>query len=130
MVHGLLEGLFHTIFYQKGVLSYRNTDAILRQVALFINLAICGLVLLPVILSIWGIYDNLPSAMKGLLAFGFNLGDLKLSVGLVIISAGILYVSFVLSWLIQKLLVDKMLEKRKVETGLRISIARLVHSAF
>jgi small-conductance mechanosensitive channel len=127
MVHGVLENIFHTIFYKKGVLSYLNTDAILRRVTLFINVFICGLVLLPAILAIWGVYDSLPSAMQGLLAFGFNLGSQKISFGLVIISVGILYASFVLSWLLQNLLVDRMLKRRNVEAGVRISIARLVH---
>ncbi len=51
----------------------------------------------------------------------------RISLGLVIISAGILYGSFLASWIVQKLLMDQVLAKRRVETGVQVSIARLVH---
>ena len=76
---------------------------------------------------IWGVYDNLEEAMKGLLAFGFNLGSQRISVGLVIAAAGIIYGSFFVSWIIQKLLMDEVFVKRQVERGVRLSIGRLVH---
>ena len=82
------------------------------------------------ILAIWGGYDGLQEAMKGLLALGFNLGSQRISVGLVITSAGILYGSFLASWIIQKLLMDEVLARRRVEKGNRVSIARLVHYVF
>jgi small-conductance mechanosensitive channel len=34
------------------------------------------------------------------------------------------------SWIIQKLLIDEVLARRRVETGVRVSIARLVHYVF
>jgi potassium efflux system protein len=68
--------------------------------------------------------------MKGMLALGFNLGSQRISVGLVITSAGILYGSFLASWIVQKLLMDEVLSRRRVETGVRVSIARLVHYVF
>jgi small-conductance mechanosensitive channel len=49
---------------------------------------------------------------------------------LLITSAGILYGSFLVSWIIQKLLIDEVLARRRVETGVRVSIARLVHYVF
>ena len=82
---------------------------------------------MPGILFSWGAYDDLSGAIKGLLALGFNLGSQRISLGLVIISAGILYGSFLASWIIQKFLMDQVLARRRVETGVRVSIARLVH---
>jgi small-conductance mechanosensitive channel len=76
---------------------------------------------------IWGFYNSLEAATKGLLALGFNLGSQRISVGLLITSAGILYGSFLASWIIQKLLMDGILARRQVETGVRVSIAKLVH---
>jgi small-conductance mechanosensitive channel len=96
-------------------------------VAFFFDAAICGLVLLPALLMIWGVYDDLQGAINGLLTLGFNLGSQRISVGLLITAAGILYGSFLASWIIQKLLIDEMLARRRVETGVRASIARLVH---
>lgn len=127
MIRGFLERVFRSPSLQQMALFYENTDIIIRRVTLFIDAAICGLLLLPGILFIWGAYDDLSGAIKGLLALGFNLGDQRISLDLVIISAGILYGSFLASSIVQKLLMDQVLAKRRVETGVRVSIARLVH---
>jgi potassium efflux system protein len=127
MIHGVLEWAFRSSPLRRTTVLYKDPDAIIRRVARFIDVAICGLVLLPSILMIWGVYNSLEAATKGLLALGFNLGSQRISVGLVIISAGILYGSFLASWIIQKLLIDEVLARRRVETGVRVSIAKLVH---
>jgi potassium efflux system protein len=62
-----------------------------------------------------------------LLSLGFNLGSQRITLGLVIISAGILYGSFLASSIIQKLLTDQVLARRRVEIGVQVAIARLVH---
>ena len=127
MIRGFLEWVFRSSSLQRMALSFGDTDIIIRRVTLFIDAAICGLLLLPGILFIWGAYDDLSGAIKGLLALGFNLGSQRISVGLVLTSAGILYGSFVASGIVQKLLMDKLLNRRQVERGVRVSIARLVH---
>jgi potassium efflux system protein len=108
-------------------LFYGDTDVIVRRVTLFINAAICGLILLPGMLFSWGVYDDLSAAIKGLLSLGFNVGSQRISLGLVIIAAGILYGSFFASWIIQKLLTDQVLARRRVEVGVQVAIAKLVH---
>ena len=130
MIHGILEWAFRGSPLRRTTVLYKDPDAIIRRVALLIDVAICGLVLLPAVLLIWGVYDDLQGALKGLLALGFNLGSQRISVGLVITSAGILYGSFLASWIVQKLLMDEVLTRRSVERGVRASIARLVHYAF
>jgi potassium efflux system protein len=127
IIRGFLEHVFRSSSLQQMVLFYGDTNIIIRRLTFFIDAATCGLLVLPGILYIWGVYDELSEAVKGLLALGFNLGDQRISLGLVIISAGILYGSFLASSIVQKLLMDQVLEKRRVETGVRVSIARLVH---
>jgi len=128
MIRGGLEWLFRSSPLRRAaVLHSDDTDAIINRVGRFINVAIWGLVLLPAILMIWGVYDSLEDAMKGLLGLGFNLGSQRISVGLVITSVGILYGSFLASWIFQKLLMDEVLLKRQMQRGVRHSIARLVH---
>ncbi|MGD8613902.1 MAG: mechanosensitive ion channel, partial [Desulfobacterales bacterium] len=127
IVHGLLERVFRNASLQQMPLFYGNTDVIIRRVTFFIDAAIGGLLLLPGILFIWGAYVDLPKAIKGLLALGFNLGDQRISLGLVIISAGLVYGSFLVSSVVQKLLMEQVLAKRRVQAGVRVSIARLVH---
>ena len=65
--------------------------------------------------------------MKGVLSVGFNLGNQRISVGLVITAAGILYGSFFISWGVRKLLMDEVLIKHRVEKGVRHSMTRLVN---
>jgi small-conductance mechanosensitive channel len=80
-----------------------------------------------ILAEIWGAYDDMSGAIKGLLSLGFNLGSQRITLGLVIISAGILYGWFLASSIIQKLLTDQVLARRRVEIGVQIAIARLVH---
>ena len=127
VIRGFIEWIFRSSPLQRTALFYGNTDIIPRRVTLFINIAICGLILLPGILFIWGAYDDMSGAIKGLLSLGFNLGSQRITLGLVIISAGILYGSFLASSIIQKLLTDQVLARRRVEIGVQIAIARLVH---
>ena len=128
LIHGSLEWLFRTSPLRRAaVIPSDETDAIIQRVAHFIDIAIWGLILLPAILMIWGVYDSLKGATTGLLAIGFNLGSQRISLGLLLVSAGILYGSFLISWILQKMLMDEVLVKRRVERGVRHSIARLVH---
>ena len=127
MIHGGLEWLFRTSPLRRASVLYRDTDVLVRRVGRFIDVAMWGLVLLPGVLTIWGVYDNIGATTKGLLALGFNVGSQRISVGLLLVAAGFVYGSFVLSWILQKLLVDEVLAKRRVEWGVRASIARLVH---
>ena len=109
------------------MLHSEDVDAIVRRVARLIDITVCGLVLLPAILMIWGVYDSLEGATKGLLSLGFNLGSQRISLGLLIVSAGILYGSFLTSLILRKLLMEEVLIRRQLEKGIRFSIGRLVH---
>jgi small-conductance mechanosensitive channel len=127
MIRGGLEWLFRTSPMRRTSSLYSDTDALVRRVGLFIDIAIWGLVVVPAVFVIWGVYDNLEAAVKGLLGLGFKLGTLRISAGLLIVATGFVYSSFLLSWILQNLLLDKVLLKRRVERGVRVSIKRLVH---
>ena len=127
IIRGFIEWIFRTSSLRRMELFYQDIDVIARRVTLFVNVALCGFILLPGILFIWGAYDELSEAIKDLLSLGFTLGGHRISLGLVVTSAGILYGSFLVSSIVQKLLMDQVLEKRRVEAGVRVSIARLVH---
>jgi small-conductance mechanosensitive channel len=129
MIHGGLEWLFRRSPLQRTTVLYSDTETIIRRAGIFLNVTIWGLVLVPVLLVYWGAYDNFGKAMKGLLSWGFNLGDQRISIGLLIVAAGFFYGSLLLSWILQKLLMDEVLLKRQVERGIRISVGRLVHYA-
>jgi small-conductance mechanosensitive channel len=127
MIRGGLEWLFRTSPLRRTTSPYIDTDVLVHRLARFIDLAIWGLVLLPAVLLIWGVYDSHEEATKSLLALGFNLGSQRISVGLLIIAAGFIYGSFLISWILQNLLINEVLLRRGVERGVRVSIKRLVH---
>ena len=127
MINGILEWVFRSSPLRQTTVLYKDPDAIIRRVARFFDVAVCAFVLLPAILMSWGVYNSLQAATIGLLALGFNLGSQRISVGMLITSAGILYGTFLASWIIQKLLIDGILARRQVEIGVRSSIAKLVH---
>ena len=127
MIFGGLEWLFHSSPLRRVTVLHSDISAIIRGVAFFINVPIWGLVVLPYILRIWGVFDSLGEAINGLLALGFNLGAQRISVGLLLASSGILYGSVIISRILQKVLMDEVLVKSRVERGVRVSIGRLVH---
>ena len=104
-----------------------ETDAMIRRVARFIDVAIWGLILPPSILMTWGVYDSLEAATKGLLALGFSLGSQRMSVGLVLVSAGVIYGAYLISWIFQKLIMDEVFLRGRMERGVRHSIPFLMN---
>ena len=130
IVHGALEWGFRGSSHNQASSFHKSIDIIIRRVGLFVDLALCGLFFLPALLLTWGLFDSLPAAIKGLLALGFTVGSERISVGLLIVSVGILYGSFLASWAVQKIIMDEVLARRQVEKGVRVSIARLVHYVF
>lgn len=127
MIRGGIEWLFRTSPLQRASVLYSDTTAIIRRLTHFIDIAIWGLVLLPSILTIWGVYDSLTEATKGLLGLGLQWGSQRITVGLVLTALGIIYGSFLISWIFQKLVMDVLLRTRQIDRGSQHSIKRLTH---
>ncbi|MDL2270164.1 mechanosensitive ion channel, partial [Desulfosarcina sp. OttesenSCG-928-G17] len=79
------------------------------------------------LLVVWNLYTLPSEAAHTLLTFGFTVGSVRITTGLVLVAAIILYATFILSWLVQRALMDKVLSKSHMDTGARLSIARLAH---
>jgi len=131
MIHGGVEWMLRvTPLQQSAVVSADDANAIIRQAQRCINGAILVIFLVPAFLRIWGAFDSLQGATESFLAFGVNVGEQRITAGLVILATGILYGSFLISWIFQKVLVDKVLVRRQAEAGVRLAVGRLVHYAF
>jgi len=128
LAHGALEWAFQSSSLQKVTLLQSYTEAMVRRFKMLANILI-GLLVVTSLLTIWRVYDSPVAAFNGLLALGFTVGAHRISVGLVIAAAGFVYGSFLVSWVFQKLFVDKVLSKPQVDTGVRVSISRLIHYA-
>ena len=88
-----------------------------------------GFLLLCTVLWAWKIYPSLNESMEGLLSLGFDIGSQRISLGLVIASVAMFYGSFIVSFIIQKVVLNEALSRQRVESGVVASIERLVHYA-
>jgi small-conductance mechanosensitive channel len=123
-----LDWIFRSSTIQKATAVYSNTAAIVKRLTLFVDLLV-GFLVLSLLLAIWRVYNSPSDAIKGLLSSGFDLGSKRITVGLIIAAVGLFFGSFLISWAVQKLFVGGALAKHKVGTGVKISIARLIHYA-
>ena len=130
MIRGVLEWLFQkSLLKRTSMFSIDDNEPIINRLARFIDVAFVGLVLMPATLMFWGVYDSLGDATKALLSMGFTLGTLRIDVGLLLVATGILYLTTIASWIIQKLLLDDLIFKGRFDKGVSFSIGRLVHYA-
>jgi len=128
LARGGLEWTVNSSPLQRVTLLRNNATAIIHRVALFGDVVI-GVIILSSLLRIWRVYESDREAFEAILSFGFNVGSLRISVGLLIAATGLLYGSFLISWIIQRLLMDEVLAKRGVEAGVQLSVSRLIHYA-
>ena len=123
---GAWNGFFKSLLSKESPL-YRAT---LREwsgnPSFFVDVLV-GILVLSFLLTLWMAYDSPMAAVKGLLSLGFTLGSQQFSVSLVIAAVCFVYGSFLVSWVIQRLFLEKLAAKRGMETGVKISISRLVH---
>ncbi len=127
-IHGGVQWLTHNLpFSQSGFLEKEEIDSIITQTNQFLDYTIWGLIFLPATLKELGFFDNLHDAIKWMLSTGFQAGSQRITLGLLLVAAGTLYLSFLISWIIQKLLMHIVLVKKVAEQGIRYSITRLVN---
>jgi small-conductance mechanosensitive channel len=128
LVRGGLAWVFHSSPLRRVTVLRSNADRVIRELA-FLFYAFIGVFYLSGILVIWRVYDSVPEATKALLSLRFNLGSQRITVGLIIVSAALLYASLIISWILRALLTEGVLAKRQVDAGVQHSVGRLVHYA-
>ncbi|MEE4114301.1 MAG: mechanosensitive ion channel domain-containing protein, partial [Desulfobacteraceae bacterium] len=106
----------------------QNADPILRRVIFFANSAIVIFVAANLLVA-WQLYAMPVEALQAFFSFGMTIGEQRITLGLVVMAALILYGAFAISWGFQALLMENVLKRRQMDTGARISIVRLVHYA-
>ena len=126
LARGGLEWAVYSPPLQRVTFLRNNAAAVIHRAAVFIDIVI-GVLVLSNVLRIWRVYASQAEAVEAMLSFGLTLGSLRISVGLVIAAAGLLCGSFLISWIIQRLLLDEVLAKRGVEIGVLLSVSRLIH---
>jgi small-conductance mechanosensitive channel len=126
LAHGGLDWAFQSSSLQRVTFLQSYTAAMVRRFKILADILI-GLLVASSLLTTWRVYDSPVAAIKGLLSLAITVGSQRISVGLVLAAVSFVYGSFLISWAFRKLFVDQVLSKRHVDTGLRISIAGLIH---
>ncbi len=126
LTRGGLELVVKGPVFQKVFFLKENAALISQRMMFLVQVLIWSFIFANILVD-WGIY-NLPSeAIQGFLALGFTVGSKKVTIGLILAAIAILYGSFLFSWAVQTVLMEEVLRRRQVESGVRMSMARLVH---
>ncbi len=79
------------------------------------------------LLQMWGVYDTLSQAWKGLFALEISLGQIRLTLDMIVLALLVLYLSIVGSWFIRAFLEAEIFPRQNIDRGVRDSIKRLLH---
>jgi small-conductance mechanosensitive channel len=101
-------------------------DVIAGKAAPVIDVVI-GVFIGSIILFAWGAFVNPIAAMQGLWSLGITVGTRKITVGLLVTAGALLYGALLVSWILQATLEGGPFSRRQLQTGVRISISRLIH---
>ena len=127
-LQGVIEVLVRSRHLQKFTLIQNNTRDILAKTDMVCMLAI-GLWFVVTVLRTWKVYADTGAAFTDIMAIGLTIGERHYSIGLMLAAGIVLYGAFLFSWSIQSLMLDGVILSRKMQRGVRISMARLVHYA-
>ena len=129
VAEGGLKVLVHRPFIQRMPILRQNSDVIVKSSTLLLGLLI-GNTFFAYMLVVWRLHDGSAlQAMYGFLSYGFTVGSQQITVGIIIAAVVVVQIAFLLSWIVQAVLVHGVLAKRQVQAGVRLSIGRLVHYA-
>jgi potassium-dependent mechanosensitive channel len=128
LARGGIELVVHSAPLQKLTLVRENAPKFIRRSERFIKILIGGITLALIFLA-WGVYSNPMAAIMGILSWGVAIGSYEITVGLVLAATASLYGFFLLSWVIQSLLLEDQTAKQKMGPGGQQSLTRLIHYA-
>lgn len=79
------------------------------------------------LLEVWGVYDTLGQAWSAILAFQFTIGEVTVTMEMLVLAGVVLYGSIILSWVLRGLLESEVFPRQGVERGVGDSIKKLLH---
>jgi potassium efflux system protein len=95
----------------------------LQTLMRFIVLVNTGLYLLVV----WQIFDDMVDARGTLLSYEYSFGEFTLSVNMVVMVIVVLYLTTLISWVIQAFAESQFMTPKKMDVGVKESLKRLTH---
>ena len=79
------------------------------------------------ILVVWGVYSDVDVAVTTLLSYEYTIGEFSISVYMVAIVVLVLYLTNLLSWVLQAFADAHYLTPRKTDFGVKAALKRLLH---
>ena len=81
------------------------------------------------LLVVWKIFDSATEAHEALLGFEYTIGEVNISVQMILLVVIILYLTTIISWVIQAFVDSQFMTPRKMDIGVKESLKRLTHYA-
>ena len=128
LVRGGLEWAVRSAVSRHAALLGRHAALVVQRLA-WLGDVLIGVVILSVLLMTWQVYDSPAEAITGLLSVHATIGSHQITIGLVLLALAALGVSYLASWMLQTLLTENVLARRHVDTGVSLSVSRLLHYA-
>lgn len=129
MFYQLNTGLLELTFSVLPIAIVRKSQSVimksLRPVIILIHL----LFLFSVLGVLWTIWPTASEALASIFNIGFKLGDIHISPGFIMTICLVFYTALLLSRAAQALLLKEVLPRYDADTGVQMSIARLMHYA-
>ncbi|WP_369434432.1 mechanosensitive ion channel family protein [Psychromonas sp. MME1] len=126
IIRGAMKWIFNSPLVWQIKLIRNDANEYARQTGIFIEVLIIFFFLIPAILSSWQLYPTLTDAISGIMALGFNIGELRISLGLIVVSTLTLFATVFISKVIPKILLDESVSGKLIERGARTSISHLL----
>jgi small-conductance mechanosensitive channel len=126
MIYGGLHWVFHSSPVWQVKLLRSDADSLVKKTGLLFFVGISYLILLPVILVAWNMYDNVLDAARSINTLGFSIGSVQINLGTIVIAATIFYCASLTSRILPKVLLDETVTGRKIARGVQRSITQLM----
>lgn len=114
------------LFYLPLPMLRKNSKSIITMLQPVISF-VCLTLLILLVLTNWRAFPSVNDAYTYLGDLGLTIGDRRLSLGIILTSSFLLYVSYSLSRLVQAVLLESVLPRHNVEKGIQLSMTRLLH---
>lgn len=76
---------------------------------------------------IWKIFGDIPQARDALLSFEYSFGDFSISIKMIVMVIVVLYLTTIVSWVIQAFVDSQIMTPKKMDVGVKESLKRLTH---
>lgn len=126
MIYGGLHWVFFSSPLWEVKLMRNDAGSHVQLVGLLFVVVIVEFFLLPAILVVWNLYDNVLDATTSIYSYGFSIGTVPISVGMVAASITIFYCAFLVSRILPRFFLDEKINGRKLTRGVQRSIAQLM----